>query len=513
MTLWSRIAIVGLVLAVAVPAVSAEEPGPESTVTAVSPTVHSSRFTAGKNSKFETRNSKLTLVGRRTSAEAHSKPSVEPLAVINRPPVTVASQRPGPRPLRPADRGEVRPLAKPHRTGELECANCHIGKHQGVLRMYLGMGGRGTPMIPSHMFQVRVQCVACHIVPKEKERAAGIVGQTFRPTEQACVNCHGEDYRGMLKRWADTLNEMQKAVAPKLAGARRALTGVDAKDAKHGRARQLVADAEFNIRFVALAKGIHNVFYAADLLKLANGWLDEAFRLLGKAPVKTDDVLVRGRYCGVLCHQQAGVPLPVTVTFGKQEIPHSRHISEFGAVCTVCHSAEVHKAVTATAATCRSCHHSPQNERCESCHRRQASFYRGEVMTDLAKIEPNVMADAVSCTSCHDFTKKHSRKAVGQQCLACHDEAYMGFVDDWTTGFDEQMAKATKALRRAEAALGKARRAKRKVPEADALVKDARRALALVKGGRGVHNPDATDVLLEAARKKAEEALAQVGRK
>lgn len=425
---------------------------------------------------------------------------------------SLAAQHPGPRPLAPADRGAIT-APEPHRTGELECANCHIGKHQGVLRMYLGTGGRGTPMIPSHMFQVRVQCIACHILPEEKERAAGIVGQTFRPTEQACLNCHGEKYRGMLQRWTDTLQKMGEAVAPKLAAAGKALADADPKNAKHARARQLVDDAEFNIQFVTLGKGVHNVFYAADLLKLANGWLDEAHRLLGKSPANTEDTLVRGGYCGVLCHEQAGVKLPKTVTFAKQKVPHERHITEFGAVCTVCHSAEVHKAVTATPSTCASCHHDPQNERCESCHRTQAEFYRGEVKTDLAQVEPNSMAAAVNCTGCHDLSKKHSRKAVGQQCLACHDEAYMGFVEEWTKGFDEQITQATKALKRAETALNEARRAKRKVPEAEALTKDGLRALALVKSGRGVHNPDAANALLEAARRKAEEALAQFGRK
>ena len=114
--------------------------------------------------------------------------------------------------------------------GELECRGCHVGKHQGVFRMYLGMGGRGTPMIPSHMFQVRVECVACHIVPKEAEATAGLVGQTFKPSEQACLNCHGEKYRGMLGRWADTLGKMREVIAPKLAAARAALPPADARD-------------------------------------------------------------------------------------------------------------------------------------------------------------------------------------------------------------------------------------------------------------------------------------------
>ncbi len=379
--------------------------------------------------------------------------------------------------------------------------------------MYLGMGGLGTPMIPSHMFQVRVECVACHIVPKEAEGAAAIVGQTFRPSEQACVNCHGEKYRGMLQRWDGTLAKMREILAPKLAAARAALAAADPTGPKRPRAQKLADDAEFNLRFVTLAKGVHNVFYAADLLKLSNAWLDEAQLLLGKTPVKTDDTLVRGGYCAVLCHEQAGVKQLETVRFGKQTIPHVRHVAEFGAVCTACHSAEKHKAVTATAATCASCHHSPQNERCESCHRAQSAFYRGEAKTDLVKMEPNVMVNAVACTGCHDWTGKHSRKAVGERCLACHDSAYLDFLTQWTAGMDTRTGEVRDALRRAEASLASARRTGRETREADALLKQAREALALVRTARGVHNPSTADALLDAARSKVEEALVQTGRR
>ncbi|MBI4587314.1 MAG: hypothetical protein HY725_00630 [Candidatus Rokubacteria bacterium] len=424
---------------------------------------------------------------------------------------TQLAQRPAPRAPLPPVAPEGLPPAKPHRPGELQCQNCHQAKHQGVLRMYLGLGGRGTPMIPSHMFQVRVECVACHIVPKEAEGTAGIVGQTFKPTEQACLNCHGEKYRGMLDRWAATLANMRESVAPKVAAARAALAAADPKNPTRARARQLVDDAEFNVQFVALGKGVHNVFYAADLLKLSNGWLDAAVTLLGKTPLKTDDTLVRGGYCGVLCHEQAGVKLPETVRFAKQKIPHGRHVTEFGAVCTACHSAEVHKAVTATATTCAACHHSPQNERCEACHRSQSAFYRGHAKTALAKIEPNVMANAVACTGCHDWTRKHSRQAVGEKCVGCHDAAYLAFASEWTTGLDDQVARAAAALKQAVARLAAARLAPRTAGEAEALIQESREALALVRSAKGAHNPAAAEALLDAARQKAEAAAVRLG--
>jgi hypothetical protein len=363
------------------------------------------------------------------------------------------------------------------------------------------------------MLQVRVECSACHVAPKEEPGSAGLVGQTFRPSEQACVGCHGERYRGMLQRWGSTLGKMQALVTPKLAAAHTALTDAGAaKDPKQAaRARQLVADAEFNVRFVTLGQGVHNVFYAADLLKLSNGWLDEAVALLGKTPARTDDTLVRGGYCGVLCHEQAGVKMRETVAFGKQRIPHGRHVAEFGAVCTACHSAETHKAMTAKPATCSACHHSPENDRCERCHSAQAAFYRGTVKTDLAPVEPNRMADAVPCTGCHDFSQRHSRQAVTQKCLACHEAPYLALATEWTSGLDKDMGRASAALRRAEATLAKGRRSGHSTGETEALVRDARSALDLVRRARGAHNPLLADALLQAARAKAERAAAQPG--
>ena len=420
---------------------------------------------------------------------------------------TLAPPHPG---LRPGGAPEEFSTPAPSpRTGELDCRGCHESQHQGVVRMYLGMGGRGTPMVPSHMFQVRVQCVACHILPKEGTETAKIVGQTFRPTEQACLGCHGEKYRGMLDRWVETLGKIGAIVAAKLDTARGALASADPKAPKLARARTLVADAEYNAQFVTLGKGVHNVFYAADLMKLGNAWLDEAMVLLGKPPVKSDDTLVRGGYCGVLCHQQAGVKQPETVTFAKQKIPHVRHVSEFGAVCTACHSAEVHKAVTATSATCAACHHSPQNERCESCHRAQSALYRGRLTTRLATLEPNVMGAAVACTGCHDWSRKHSRQAVAEKCVGCHEKTYKSFLDEWTTGLDKTRGEAAQAVKRAEAAVARERRAGRKAGEADALVKEAREALGLVQKAGAVHNPPAAEALLRTAREKADAALAR----
>jgi hypothetical protein len=391
--------------------------------------------------------------------------------------------------------------------GELDCRGCHQNKHHGVMRMYLGTGGKGVPATPSHMFQVRVECIACHIAPKEGEATARFVGQTYEPNEQACVACHGEKYRGMLRRWADTLETMTRTVEPKTGAVRAALAAADPKHARLGRARELVQDADENVQFVKLGHGVHNVFYAGNLLRLSNAWVEEALRLLGKPSIKSDDALVRGGYCAVLCHDKAGVKIPAEATFQRQRFPHERHVTELGALCTDCHSAETHKGVSATPATCRGCHHGPANERCESCHRAQSAFYQGTAQTPLVTPEANVMVKTVTCTGCHEVSRKHSRQAVTDKCVGCHDASYAAFMTEWTSGLDKELAQGADAVKRAEAALVAARKAGRKTAEADALVKEARDGLALVKRARAVHNPGMASAVADAARKKAESAL------
>jgi hypothetical protein len=267
-----------------------------------------------------------------------------------------------------------------------------------------------------------------------------------------------------------------------------------------------VDDAAHNLRFVELGRGIHNVFYAADLLRRGNEWADRAMALVGAAPPKADDALVRGGYCAALCHEPAGMKLRETVTFQQRALPHARHVAELGATCTTCHSAESHKALSATPATCAGCHHGPKNDRCEGCHAAQSAFYRGRAAATVGAIAPNVMADAVGCTGCHDRSLKPGRAGLAAACAACHEPQYAAILPEWTGGFAGDVRRTTDAVRRAETAVARAPAAARRT--AGPLLREARDALAAVRRGGPAHNPLAADALLEAARRKAQEAVA-----
>ena len=412
----------------------------------------------------------------------------------------------------PTEKAERPPPPKERR--ELECKTCHEAMHRGVLQMYMGMGGKGTPMIPSHMLQVRVECVACHIEPKRETVEATILGQTFRPSESACLECHGERYKGMLDNWTKTMDTMLAAVRGKLVAVEQALAAMPPNHPQFTRARKLVGDANYNVDFVKLGKGVHNVFFAADLLNVANSFLDESMVSIGKAPVKgKEETLIRGGYCAVLCHKQAGVEAPEEVKFGTEIVPHVRHVTDFGVTCTACHSAEQHQAVTATRSSCLACHHKAgnDNERCLACHKLQEAFFTGTVEVEDVEPVPSDHAELTDCVGCHDVQVKHSRQAVRKQCLACHDDTYLPALEEWAKGVERGLKEVRGLMRKGEAGLRRARKHP-KAPEARKLLDEAKDDADLVARAGGVHNPELAKAILAKAKKAADQAVSIVSR-
>ena len=265
-------------------------------------------------------------------------------------------------------------------------------------------------MIPSHMFQVRVRVRRLpHRAEGGRRRRPAIVGQTFRPSEQACVNCHGEKYRGMLQRWADTLARMREIVAPKLAAAPRGAgrragpEGPEARARPRARGRRRVQHP-----FVALGKGVHNVFYAADLLKLVErlarrgaGAAGQARRQerrragprAGTAPCSaTSRPGVKQQRDGHL-RQAEGPPRPPRhrVRRGLHRLPLGR-----GA-----------QGGDRDAGHVRRLPPQPAERALRVLSPRPERLLPGAgEQTGLVKVEPNVMASAVACTGCHDWSQE-----------------------------------------------------------------------------------------------------------
>jgi len=164
---------------------------------------------------------------------------------------------------------------------QTQCSTCHQGQHLGSAEMYRGEGGRGgVKPRPSPMYLAQVDCVGCHVKPTPPGLPAELMGQTQAASEQGCLTCHGSDYQGILPGWQESLQKEIAAVQAKLDRVRQRLSGPGA-NAKGAKACQdLLPDATFNLNFVRLARGVHNVDYAEALLQQASQAFDQCLQTL-----------------------------------------------------------------------------------------------------------------------------------------------------------------------------------------------------------------------------------------
>lgn len=164
------------------------------------------------------------------------------------------------------------------------CGLCHERTHLGPREMFRGVGGRGVPNMPSPMSRAKVNCIACHMTKKMDSQSADVVGQTFVATQQRCDYCHGQKYMGVLEDWRTTLTAHLDKAEIALAKARSAQAEKQPSPEVNLQIERLLDDAAFNIRFVKLGRGLHNVNYATALLSVAIERARQAQDLLaGKA--------------------------------------------------------------------------------------------------------------------------------------------------------------------------------------------------------------------------------------
>ncbi len=401
---------------------------------------------------------------------------------------------------------------------EYNCEVCHSAIHNGPKEMFMGEGGRGAPVTPSHMLSARLDCLACHIQSKGAELKGGGDGRTFVASEKACMACHGDQYQGMLKDWEDTFEAMIRDIQPKLNAARQVLEKAGTAKGQWQEAEKIFEDAKYNVDFVRIGKGVHNPFYAAELLQVADRNLDRFFRLVGQsAPALPAQSPIKGGYCAQLCHDKAGVKLPRETSLEGAQLPHTRHAFDFGLGCTSCHSAEKHKEVRITKEGCLTCHHNPENTQCSRCHQKQSALYTAQNLPlKLPEAKASVKAGKVECVGCHDLSKKQTFENISSACTQCHDKAYVDLLKGWKEETLEAQKKTKDLLEKTSKKLRDALKAKRSVGQAASLLEQGKKAYEFVAKAKGVHNAELAGIILEQAQRdvqKAEELLVSPGGK
>ncbi len=161
------------------------------------------------------------------------------------------------------------------------CDQCHTEPHLGPRELYAGIGGRGVDDMPSSMYNAQVDCIGCHMEEFTNGALAMISGEVMRPTVKGCINCHGDVGRDFLDMWTEYLADDVASTSVLVKRSRAALDLADPATADYAKAQKLVEDAEHNLDFVDIGKGIHNFNYSMELLAKSTEFSEEALEMLG----------------------------------------------------------------------------------------------------------------------------------------------------------------------------------------------------------------------------------------
>ncbi|OGR97467.1 MAG: hypothetical protein A2902_06930 [Elusimicrobia bacterium RIFCSPLOWO2_01_FULL_64_13] len=240
-----------------------------------------------------------------------------------------------------------------------DCSVCHLNQHLGQKDFYRGTGAKNVPAMPSPMYLANVDCVGCHINKTEAGPHAAFGGQTFKaPEEAACVRCHGKAYAGMTASAKGMIAEDLRELKSKWEAAREGLAASALPKTKKGALQKTLKDAEYNLDFIESVHAVHNIYYAAQILREVDRMLTSIGEQ-SKIPLAdvSDRPIMSGGFCAVMCHQGVGVKVPPeTVRYKGRTMPHLMHAQMMS--CTKCHEFGSHKDVRIKfkEQDCQACH-------------------------------------------------------------------------------------------------------------------------------------------------------------
>jgi len=213
--------------------------------------------------------------------------------------------------------------------------------------------------MPSGKYRANVDCMACHPKPKTSQKGANSVEITFVGSKSSCADCHNRRFVAIADTWKTLSERAFKELEEKFAllGPRIKKLTPDQRKA----IEPLLKRARHNYSFVRAADGIHNIYYATQLLRQVEKDLESIaskLRVSLTASIQDSSALLSDGGCNVLCHDKIGIVVPPEkVRYNGWEMSHSLH-TEVGLGCEDCHRFEGHKNIRlrANAADCQACH-------------------------------------------------------------------------------------------------------------------------------------------------------------
>ncbi len=411
-------------------------------------------------------------------------------------------------------RHEIGPIPTIAHTSS-NCDRCHSKEmHLGPREMYRGTGGIGVPDSPSLMFTTNVDCIACHRKGEESQAALHTSQYVERAIGEACVDCHGEGFDETLKQWKRLLAKAENETNQRIFNIQNALYEFEKNNgdtAPFKRAQNLLNEARHNYSFVLLGKGVHNIEYAFKLLNAASNMTERALAVIDK-DYKPQEFQTR-MSCASLCH--VGIERR-TVPFNDIKFSHETHVEGKGLKCLDCHTPREKHGKTILK-TCAGCHHGRgiKKVRCEDCHVNIRRLIQGKGGIGV-KERPSNKLDVVECVDCHRNVlakKKGSFDAIKKRCIECHDQSYGEMVVRWKATSENMLKELDPKLARVKEEIDRIERRGGHTFVYRKLYGDAEFNYNLAKNGKGVHNLDYAEELLEFANRRLDEAIEQIARR
>lgn len=232
-----------------------------------------------------------------------------------------------------------------------DCATCHSDTHDLQKSLYTGTGAIGVEKMPSPMYLSNVDCVACHI-EKKADKGETSKSETFGGSEKGCTACHGKEFNGIL-------NDVHEVVRTTVSQLEANLKAVEATpNSKSLQHESALSEARHNLNFIKLAHSIHNIYYAASVLRKVDEQINSVAKKVEAEVENTrENPVISGGFCATLCHSKVGVKVPPEkVMHDGKQMPHMKHVEE-GIACVSCHTFGNHKDVKLkTPTNCKRCH-------------------------------------------------------------------------------------------------------------------------------------------------------------
>jgi hypothetical protein len=364
------------------------------------------------------------------------------------------------------------------------------------------------------MFTTNVDCVACHRKGGEGQAALHTTKYVEKAIGEACVECHGEGFDDTLKPWRALLSKAENETNQRIFNVQKMLYEFEKTpggSADFKKAQNYLNEARHNYSFVLSGKGIHNIEYAFKLLNAANNKTEQALAAINKN-YKPQEFQTR-MTCTTLCH--VGMEKR-TVPFNDTKFSHETHVVGKSLKCSDCHSPRENHGKTFQK-NCADCHHGKETKKvkCQDCHASIKRMVQGKGGIGVKEMPSNKL-DVVECVDCHrgvTAKKKGTFDAIKKRCIECHDRSYGEMVVRWKATSEDLLKKVTPKIDKVREEIGRIELRGGHTFVYRKLYGEAEFNYNLAKNGKGVHNLEYTEDLLEFANQRLDEAIKQLSRK